>query len=85
VEPHNVHAVGGLLLSTRCATEGTVRRYANMLFRSSSDALLGGWAGAWIAQRIFRHKWKKTRYMIVLWAIVATHAVAWMWWFGIFG
>jgi len=47
--------------------------------------LLGGWPGAWVAQRMFRHKWKKTRYMIVFWAIVATHALAWMWWFGMLG
>jgi uncharacterized membrane protein YsdA (DUF1294 family) len=47
--------------------------------------LLGGWPGAWIAQRVFRHKWKKTRYMIVFWTIVGVHALAWMWWFGMLG
>lgn len=47
--------------------------------------LFGGWPGAWVAQRMFRHKWKKTQYMIVFWVIVGTHAIAWMWWFGMLG
>lgn len=42
--------------------------------------LFGGWPGAWIAQRVFRHKARKTRYMIVFWAIGVIHAVAWAWW-----
>lgn len=42
--------------------------------------LFGGWPGAWIAQRVFRHKGRKTRYMIVFWAIGVIHAVAWAWW-----
>lgn len=47
--------------------------------------LLGGWPGAWIAQRVFRHKGRKTRYLIVFWAIVGIHALAWAWWLGAFG
>jgi uncharacterized membrane protein YsdA (DUF1294 family) len=43
--------------------------------------LLGGWPGAWVAQRVFRHKWNKTPYMAVFWVIVGTHALAWLWWF----
>jgi uncharacterized membrane protein YsdA (DUF1294 family) len=42
--------------------------------------LLGGWPGAWIAQRVFRHKWRKTRYLLVFWGIAAIHVVAWAWW-----
>jgi uncharacterized membrane protein YsdA (DUF1294 family) len=47
--------------------------------------LLGGWPGALIAQRVFHHKWKKTRYVIVFWMIGGIHALAWAWWFGAFG
>jgi uncharacterized membrane protein YsdA (DUF1294 family) len=47
--------------------------------------LLGGWPGALIAQRVFHHKWKKTRYLIVFWTIGGIHALAWAWWFGAFG
>jgi len=43
--------------------------------------LLGGWPGAFIAQRVFRHKWRKTRYVLVFWVIVAVHAVGWTLWF----
>ena len=42
--------------------------------------LLGGWPGAWIAQRVFRHKWQKRPYMAVFWTIVAIHAAGWVWW-----
>jgi uncharacterized membrane protein YsdA (DUF1294 family) len=43
--------------------------------------LLGGWPGAWIAQRIFRHKWRKTQYVVVFWIIVALHVTGWTLWF----
>ena len=39
--------------------------------------LLGGWPGAWIAQRVFRHKWQKTQYLVVFWMIVAAHVLGW--------
>jgi uncharacterized membrane protein YsdA (DUF1294 family) len=42
--------------------------------------MLGGWPGAWAAQRVFRHKWRKTRYMVVFWAIAGAHLLAWAWW-----
>lgn len=47
--------------------------------------LLGGWPGALAAQRVFRHKWRKTSYMAVFWTIVAAHAFGWAWWLGAFG
>ena len=40
--------------------------------------LLGGWPGAWIAQRVFRHKRHKTKYLVVFWLIVAAHILAWI-------
>ena len=43
--------------------------------------LLGGFPGAMLAQRIFRHKRGKVRYLIVFWLIVALHAAAWAGWF----
>ena len=36
-------------------------------------ALLGGWPGAILAQRFFRHKTKKVSFQIVFWAIVVLH------------
>ncbi len=35
--------------------------------------LLGGWAGAFWAQRIFRHKNKKRSYQVVFWLIAILH------------
>ena len=36
-------------------------------------ALLGGWPGAMLGQRLFRHKTVKTRFRIVFWLTVACH------------
>ena len=36
-------------------------------------ALMGGWPGAVLAQRLFRHKTKKVAFRLVLWLIVALH------------
>ena len=44
--------------------------------------LLGGWPGALIGQRAFRHKTRKQPYVFVLWIIVGLHLAAWTWWFG---
>lgn len=38
--------------------------------------LLGGWPGALLGQRIFRHKTQKVRYRIVFWACVFLHLAA---------
>jgi uncharacterized membrane protein YsdA (DUF1294 family) len=43
--------------------------------------LLGGWPGAWLGQRIFRHKWRKPQYLVVFWIIVTVHMVAWVLYF----
>lgn len=42
--------------------------------------LLGGWPGAFIAQRRLRHKNRKASYQIVFWCIVALHLVFWINW-----
>lgn len=34
---------------------------------------LGGWPGAFVAQRVFRHKIAKAFYQVIFWAIVALH------------
>ncbi len=38
--------------------------------------LLGGWPGAFLAQRVFRHKTAKTSFLVVFWAIVGLHQIA---------
>ncbi len=37
---------------------------------------IGGWPGAFLAQRTFRHKTSKTSFQIQYWAIVALHEYA---------
>jgi uncharacterized membrane protein YsdA (DUF1294 family)/cold shock CspA family protein len=39
--------------------------------------LLGGWPGALIAQRVIRHKNKKTSFQVIFWVIVIIHIVIW--------
>ena len=43
-------------------------------------ALLGGWPGAFLAQRYFRHKTQKVSFQIVSWLIVALHVGLTVWW-----
>jgi uncharacterized membrane protein YsdA (DUF1294 family) len=38
-----------------------------------SLALLGGWPGAFLAQRAFRHKTSKVSFQCVFWAVVLLH------------
>ncbi len=40
--------------------------------------LLGGWPGALLAQKDFRHKLMKRAYQKVFWSIVALHGVVWL-------
>lgn len=40
--------------------------------------LLGGWPGAFLAQRLIRHKNAKLSYQIVFWLIVALHVAVWI-------
>lgn len=39
-------------------------------------SLIGGWPGAWCAQRLFRHKVRKTSFMAGYWATVLAHVAA---------
>ncbi len=43
-------------------------------------ALLGGFIGGFLGQRVFRHKTRKLGFLIVFWAIVALHAGGWLMW-----
>jgi uncharacterized membrane protein YsdA (DUF1294 family) len=36
-------------------------------------SLLGGWPGAFLAQRVFRHKTSKLSFQFVFWCVVAMH------------
>jgi uncharacterized membrane protein YsdA (DUF1294 family) len=36
-------------------------------------ALIGGWPGAFLAQRTFRHKTSKTSFQVVFWLVVLVH------------
>jgi len=40
-------------------------------------SLVGGWPGALVAQRIFRHKTRDLRFLIVYWLTVALHLAGW--------
>lgn len=43
-----------------------------------ASELLGGWPGAFVAQRVFRHKTAKTSYQVAFWLIVLVHQIlAW--------
>jgi len=42
--------------------------------------LVGGWPGALLAMKLFRHKTRKLSFLLVTWAIVALHGVGW-WYF----
>ena len=39
-------------------------------------ALLGGWPGAWLAQRQFRHKTQKVSFRVLFWLTVVLHCAA---------
>jgi uncharacterized membrane protein YsdA (DUF1294 family) len=39
-------------------------------------ALLGGWPGGFVAQRIFRHKTSKRSFQVIFWGIVLVHQCA---------
>ncbi|MGQ4650256.1 DUF1294 domain-containing protein [Lyngbya aestuarii] len=42
--------------------------------------LMGGWLGAFVAQRRLRHKSSKTSYQRVFWGIITAHIVFWIDW-----
>lgn len=47
--------------------------------------LFFGFPGGFIGQNAFRHKRRKTSFMVVFWLTVAAHLLAWLWWFGALG
>ncbi|MFL6281271.1 MAG: DUF1294 domain-containing protein [Vicinamibacterales bacterium] len=73
----SVIAFGMYWIDKRRATRGDWRVSEKALH---TIELLGGWPGAWSAQRMFRHKWRKTHYVVVFWIIVAVHVAGWALW-----
>lgn len=59
-----------------CAEKGTWRIPESTLH---FFALLGGWPGGLVAQRLFRHKTRKLSFQFVFWLIVLLHLAAWGW------
>ncbi len=59
----------------RCAQRGAWRIPEQMLH---FVALLGGWPGAFFAQRILRHKIRKRWFQMVTFLIVLVHVAAWI-------
>lgn len=64
-----------------CATRGA-RRVPEVTLHLL--ALFGGWPGAWLAQRMFRHKTAKPAFRAVFWLTVIIHVAAmasvlWVW------
>ena len=43
--------------------------------------LMGGWPGAFCAQRLVRHKNAKISFQIIYWMTVAVHVAAWGAWY----
>jgi uncharacterized membrane protein YsdA (DUF1294 family) len=41
---------------------------------------IGGWPGAFVAQRVLRHKTRKVGFQVVFWLTVAAHCAALGWW-----
>ena len=41
--------------------------------------LAGGFPGAFVAQRVWRHKTRKVPYQLIFWGIVVVHAALWGW------
>ena len=78
----NRHLVGGIAagvsLVTLCLYWHDKQRAQNGGWRIPEATLhfceaIGGWPGAFFAQRIFRHKNAKTSYQVVFWLIVTVY------------
>ena len=87
-----VYAVAVLVMSLAAfVAYGWDKRQARRDGRRISEqrlqllSLLGGWPGALLAQRTFRHKTQKLSFRLVFWLIVMLHlagiGLACYWWF----
>jgi uncharacterized membrane protein YsdA (DUF1294 family) len=61
-------------LDKRAAKKGTWRIKEKTLHTAD---FLGGWPGGLIAQKLFRKKRRKTKFMLVFWGAVLVHALLW--------
>lgn len=61
-------------LDKRAAARGTWRTPERTLHTLE---LLGGWPGAFLAMRLFRHKRRKPAYWLITAALAAAHAALW--------
>lgn len=85
------YLIWSLLLSTLTfAMYGWDKRQARHDQRRTPEATLqglawaGGWPGALVGQRVFRHKTRKFGFNVILWLAVAVHlvgliAIGWIW------
>ena len=61
----------------------TQRRWRTPESTLHAWSLAGGWAGAWVAQRVHRHKTRKAGFQAVYAATVVLHVAAvgaYLWW-----
>lgn len=75
-----VYLVWSFLVSVLTfAFYGWDKRQAQLEGRRTSErtlhwlAWLGGWPGALVGQRVFRHKTRKKLFNLILWSAVVTH------------
>ncbi|MEM1424614.1 MAG: DUF1294 domain-containing protein [Planctomycetota bacterium] len=61
-------------LDKRAAKQGAWRIKEKTLHTAD---FLGGWPGGLLAQKLFRHKRRKAKFMLVFWAAVLVHALLW--------
>lgn len=71
-------ATAGLFYTDKAAARAGLRRVPEK--RLHTACLLGGWPGALVAIRVFRHKNRKPGFLVVTWAAVLLHVGLWVGW-----
>ncbi|WP_255991119.1 DUF1294 domain-containing protein [Chitinolyticbacter albus] len=79
--PIYLFAISALTLLCYWRDKGAAERGQRRISEATLHAceLFGGWPGALLAQRLFRHKSRKRSYQLVFWSIVLLHLAGWGW------